>query len=343
MHTTSLAPPQQRLIHYNPANEVLLGKIDPIVFARSVGEGMRAGVRSVIEACVHLRDGDRLFEADPSLHDQFVRALVDENVIPKRSARLGNVAKSKFSMLRKIGECANFLLDDEIFRFLEPGYSILYHVIRLHEDLPGDHQERTARLVRLFEAQGSLSREFLIEQIDLVNRAREANAVEAPDPWDKGSVHRFDLVLMTPVQARDIRRLGENYGDRAPRCLSLRERVAKDAICIVIGRIVDLPAIENKLLPGSGFASISRVLLPQEPLISDVTESQVVVIATRGRLKDLCIDRFEWLPRGQALDFLSLASQLAPSAKNRVRLFAPAKCDGWCTIVGEANWEPADE
>ena len=27
----------------------------------------------------------------------------------------------------------------------------------------------------------------------------------------------------------------------------------------------------------------------------------------------------------------------------RVHLFAPAKCDGWRTIVGEANWEPADE
>ena len=84
--------PSRSLTRYNPTPEILLGKSDPAVFARSVGEGMRSGVRSVIEACVQLRDAVKLFEADSSLlRMQFRRALVDENVIPKRSARLGNV------------------------------------------------------------------------------------------------------------------------------------------------------------------------------------------------------------------------------------------------------------
>jgi hypothetical protein len=134
------------LTQYNPPTDLLLSKTDPVVFASRIGEGMRAGVRSVIGACVLLFEADRLFDTDPRLLDQFFLALVDENVIPKRSARLGNVGKSKFSMLRKIGKHADLLLDDGIFRFLESGYSVLYHVILLYEALPGDHQYRLARL-----------------------------------------------------------------------------------------------------------------------------------------------------------------------------------------------------
>ena len=328
---------------YNPTPGILLGKSDPAVFARSVGEGMRSGVRSVIKACVQLRDAVKLFEADSSLLDQFRRALVDENVIPRRSARLGNVENSKLSMLRTIGERANLLLDDKIFRFLEPGYSVLYHVVRLYDDLTGDHQQRMSRLVELFEAQGSLSREFLIDQISLLKQAREAKETEAQDPWDNKPLQKFDLVLMAPVVRHDLRRLAENYGDRAPLCLSFHQRVAKDAVGIVIARMVDLPMIENKMLPGSGFSSISHVLIPHAPLSPDVTNAPVLVIATRGQPQDLCVDRFDWLPLDQVIAPVSLAAQLAPNAKNRVHLFAPAKLEGWCTIRGEANWESAHE
>ena len=169
---------------------ILLGNMNPIAVARAVGDGMRSGVHSVIEACVQLREGARLFEADANLHDQFLRALVDENVIPKRSARLGNVENSKLSMLTKIGKNADLLLDPVIFKFMEPGYSVLYHVIRLYEDLPGDHQDRMSRLVQLFDAQGSVSREFLIEQINLAKQAREGNATDTLDPWENGRLER---------------------------------------------------------------------------------------------------------------------------------------------------------
>jgi hypothetical protein len=333
------------LTRYNPTPDILLGKSDPVIFARSVGEGMRSGVRSVIKACVQLRDAVKLFEGDPSLLDQFRRALVDENVIPKRSARLGNVENSKLSMLRTIGERANLLLDDQVFRFLEPGYSVLYHVVRLYDDLPGDHQQRTSRLVELFEAQGGLSREFLIDQISLLKQAREANETEAPDPWDDKPLQKFDLVLMAPVVRNDLRRLAENYGDgdRGPLCLNFHQRVAKDAVGIVIARMVDLPMIENKMLPGCGFASISRILIPHAPLSPDVTDVPVLVIATRGRPQNLCVETFDWLPHDQVIAPVSLAAQLAPNAKNRVHLFAPAKLEGWCTIRGDANWEPTDE
>jgi hypothetical protein len=318
---------------------VLPGKTDPTVLARQVAEGMRAGVRSVIEACVLLFQAFQIFEADPKLLEYFCAALVSENVIPRRSARLG-FEKSHLSMLRKIGEFAFLLLDDAIFRYLEPGRSILYYVIRLYEELSGSHLDRIARLAELFEAEGGLSRDFLIEQVKKAERTRQPDTVQA-DPW-LSATSDYDCILMTPIGRRDIRRLVD-YADRPPLCLRIHERVSKDAIGIAIARLVDLPTIENKLFPGCGFASISRVLIPQQPADPDVTNTQVVVIATRGQRNSGDLPKFQWVAGAASIDPASLASRLVPDAENRLHLFATAESDGWNSIIGEANWSPSDE
>jgi hypothetical protein len=323
-------------------SELLPGKTDPTVLAQRVAEGIRAGVRSVIEACLLLVEALRLLETDSLLLDQFRLALVGENVIPRRSARLG-FEKSHLSMLRKIGEFAFLLLDDAIFRYLEPGRSILYYVIRLYEELSGSHRDRIARLVELFEAEGGLSRDFLIEQVKKAERTRQPDTVQAADPWLLATSDRdYDCILMTPIGRRDIRRLVD-YADRPPLCLRVHERVSKDAIGIAIARLVDLPTIENKLFPGCGFASISRVLIPQQPADPDVTNTQVVVIATRGQRNSSDLAEFHWLAGAASIDPVSLASRLVPDAENRLHLFATAESDGWNSIIGEANWSPSDE
>lgn len=339
MDVTPLTPAIERS---DLDSQFLPGKTDPTVLASRVAEGMRAGVRSVVEACVLLFWALQLFDADSNLLEQFRTALVGEKVLPWRSARLG-YEKSHLSMLRKIGEFAFLLLDDTILKYLEPGRSILYYVVRLYEELSGDHQLRVARMVELFEAEGHLSREFLIEQVKKAEKARQPDTPHEDDPWvSANSVRNFDLVLMTAVDRRDIRRMVE-YADRSPRCLRIHERVSEDAIGVAIARLVDLPVIENKLLPGCGFASISRVLILQQPADPVVTNAQVVVIATRGARDSSDLADFQWLTGGASLDNVSLANRLVPDAENKLHLFATAESDGWNSIIGEANWSQTDE
>jgi hypothetical protein len=325
------------------ASDVLLGKPDPSILAFRIAEGIRSGVRSMIDACILLNEGSRLFKADPGLRDQFIRALADENVIPKRSARLGGFEKSKLSMLRKIGRNADLLLDDKIFRYLEPGRSVLFHTIRLYEELQGDHESRLARLVELFEAQGSLSREFLIEQIKLAERAGQSDVPQAVAPWVAGDcAERYDLILITLLDRRVSRRLGEHLVDHPP-FMSIHERVANRAIGVAIARLVDLPVIENKLLPGCGFDRVAQLFLLRNPVDPDVTDAQVIVVARRGWRHGDCLVGFQWLFPGEPLDAVALASRLVPHAKHKLHLFASAESDGWCSIVGDANWRHPDE
>ena len=264
---------------------ILPSNTDPLTLASRVAERIHLGVRSMIEACILINEGVKYFEADREMLDQFRKALVNAHVIPSRSARLGDVDKSKLSMLRKIGEYADLLLEEKLFKFLEPGRSILYHVIRLHELLLGDHQDRIARLVELFEAQGSLTRGFLIDQINLAKRASEADNNQVADPWaSAASDQDFDCIVATLADRRDVRRLAEDYPDRSPLCLRIHERVAKNAVGFFLARIADLPVIENKLLPGCGFSGMSRVFLVHGPLDAD---SKMRSIRSRGRKSSL--------------------------------------------------------
>ena len=52
----------------------------------------------------------------------------------------------------------------------------------------------------------------------------------------------------------------------------MHEQASERSVAVVVGRIADLPAIENKLL--AGFL-VSQILLLQQPLGADVTEAQV--------------------------------------------------------------------
>jgi hypothetical protein len=322
--------------------DFLPSNTDPSDVAARVGSGMRSGVRSVIEACVTLVDGVRIFEADPGALEKFRQALADQNVLPRRSARLGNVEKGKFSMLKKIGENAGLLLDDQIFGFLEAGYSVLYHVVRLYEELPGDHQARLAELAKRFSPQGGLTRDFLIEQIDLATKPANDNEPDAPLPWaDETTKPAFELVLMTPSNGH-MRRLREDYVGRLPLWGRIYDRVSTDAIGVVVARVSDLPIIERKLLPGCGFAGIAQVFLLHEPLSSDVTQAEVVVLARRQPSTQDESPQLQWMPKGQAVDLTALSTVFAPGAQQKLHLFATSASDGWQSIVGEANWSDAD-
>lgn len=321
------------------------GETNPTALGAQVVSGLRSTVRAVIDACVLISETVRRFEGDRESLDEFLHVLADGNVIPRKQARLGSKS-SKLSKLRKIGDYAEMLTRDGIIKHLEPGYTINYHVTLLYDALLGDEEARVKRLVQILQVEGGLSREFLIQQTRLAEKAARLLADPEVDLWNGDAVpgkdQKFDLILLTPDR-RDLQRLGEDYEGELPWCLRVNERVAAKAAALVVASLADIPAIASRLLPLCGFESIKHIFLVREPIDADVTGAQVIAIAERGGRGSDHIPDFQWLPDGEPLDAGSLASRLVPAAANKLHVFAPTGAEGWCSIIGEANWSQDDE
>jgi hypothetical protein len=329
---------------------LLPGKSAAAVEGALVVGGFRAGVRAVIEACVRTAESIRRFQDDPSAIDDFLAALVEGNVISRSEARLG-LSSPKLSKFRTIGDHAELLCSDEILSHPEPGYTIPYQAVVLFNVLAGDEHARFEQLVKILQAE-PVSRERLIAQTEMAKRAKRSSTAGISEFNPEGAREdigngikvskHFDLLLADLNLASDLRHTEQNYGDHPPLCLRIRPRVAEDAVAVVIARLADIPTIENKLLPRWGFGDVARVLLLRDPVDPDVTDAQVVVIATRGRREIDQVGDLQWLPYGEPLDAVGLAARLVPDAKSKLHLFATQVSEGWCSIVGEANWRDAD-
>jgi hypothetical protein len=243
-------------------------------------------------------------------------------------------------MLRKIGANANLLLDEQLFKFLEPGRSTLFHVVRLYEELQGDHEQRVTELVRRFGVQGALSRSFLIDQIKLEEAKSKGQKEKSAEPWTTkikadGSSGEFDLVLLTPSQEA-LLRLEEYSFDELSRRFLGDFRLSDAGYGIAVVRLADISKVE-RLLEAFGFARVSQVLLshvPDDPIVTDAT---VVVVRERAVAAGINPSTIEWCLPGEALDVHGLAGRLRPTAKKRLHLFASAETDGWCSFIGKTN------
>jgi hypothetical protein len=327
---------------------LLLGKNDAAVEAALVVRGIRSGVRAVIEACVRTNDTIRRFSDDPDSIDAFLAVLVDGNVISPNEARLGK-ASPKLVKLCAIGAHRGLLTRDEVFQYLEPGYTVLYQVIVLYNTLQGDENDRFEKLVQILHDEGTASRETLSDRTAAIKRAKR-NLEIPPAANDnvrpEGDISRsFDLALLTLDHQIDRRRLGEDYADRPRFCQLAHGLLAEEATAIVIARVTDLPLIENKLLPMLGFTGPSHVFLVRAPTGSNVTEAEVLVFTDRR--KRPFVPDFEWLAFDDSFDPNLIAEQLVPDSKRRLHLFARksvnTKSGYWLAIVGDGNWSHADE
>ncbi|KIU50800.1 hypothetical protein QU41_06805 [Bradyrhizobium elkanii] len=71
---------------------------------------------------------------------KLLNALVGAKVLSQAEADAGlGGRKSTMSMLRKIAERADVILHPKILPFLQPGYSVLYQVALLYEDLEANN------------------------------------------------------------------------------------------------------------------------------------------------------------------------------------------------------------
>jgi hypothetical protein len=325
---------------------LLLGKNDAAAEATLVVRGFRSGVRAVIDACVRTNDTIRRFSDDPDSIDAFLAVLADGNVISRNEARLGK-ASPKLVKLCTIGAHCGLLCREEVFQYLEPGYTVLYQVIVLYNTLQGDENGRFEKLVQILREERIPSREALSDRTAAAKRAKRSlgSALAAGDSSrPEGDIsHSLDLVLLTPDQ-RDFSRLNENYIDPPRFCQLAHSLLAEEATAVVVARLTDLPLIENKLLPVLGFPGPSHVLLVREPIEANVTDAEIVVIADRKETPTA--PEFSWLSSDESLDARLVADQLAPDAKRKLHLFAqegPVESGGWLLVIGNSNWGHADE
>jgi hypothetical protein len=325
--------------------KVLPGKTDPYSLVTVIAKLVRSGVQAEIKGYRLLAGGRRLYKDDPEQLEVFHQGLVDENLIPRRSARLGpdtslRIEKSQLSMMCTVGENDHLLLDNRIFKYLRPGRSLLYHVVRLHRELPGEFEERTERLASRLEKMGQICRSGLIDEIKKEIENRKTPTEREPDPWETPASQRlYDLVLLTP-DSRHVRRAEESYhSDFLPRCMRTHENVSDDAVAIVLGRMSDLPVVKDKLLAGCGFDAPWRLFLLRRPLKPDVTEEEVVVLAQRSSQDRVRYSEFTWLDDDETVDANSLVSRLVPTAANKLHVFASVRCEGWDSLIGDENWD----
>jgi hypothetical protein len=277
--------------------------------------------------------------------------LVDGSVISLKEARLG-LASPKLCKLRAIGANAELLRREEVLRHLDPGYTIIYQVVVLYNELQGDEEARFAQLADILRTERPLSREALSLRTELAKRAKRPSVQQLPvcrSPAVDSEVSRiadftgkrFDLLLATLSSVSDPRKLACDYGDRPPLALRVKGYIAPDAVAVVVAQLADIPTIENRLLPRWGFDRIARVLLVRRPSQPDVSRAEVVVVAVReGWAEDqISID---WLQDDELLDSTRLASRIMPDANNKLHLFATTPSDGWCSMIGDENWSDAD-
>ena len=335
-------------------SNLLPRKSDAAAEAALVVDGFRSGARAVIYACVRTNEALRQFpDDDPDLTDAFLAVLVDGNIISRSEARLGK-ASPKLSKFKAIGENAEMLLDEQVFRYLTPGYTLIYQVTVLYSVLDGDEPHRFDQLVRELAALSPLSRERLSARTEEIKRAKK-RASAMPSISDAGDNRAGDdvdpiaslgtdykVVLLTPDRARD---LSEDYSED-PNFLRLgSELLVEDAVAVVTARLTDLPLIEDRLLPILGFSYASQVCLVRMPLHADVTGAEVIIIAHRKETAFKA--NFTWIADGKELDAKAVVERLLPDAGKKLHLFASEETHGssdqWFSVVGNANWGQSDE
>jgi hypothetical protein len=332
-------------------SEFLPGKTVAAEEGALVVSGFRAGVQSVIGACVRTSETITRFRDDPSAIDDFLGALVEGNIISRSEARLG-LASPKLSKFKAIGENAEVLCREQVFRYLPPGYTTVYHATVLYGLLDGDEAHRFDQLVRELDALSPLSRERLIARTEEIKRAKKgastlpftSDATDSRAGSDVDPIANlgadYELVLLTPDRQRDLWRLSEDYVAEPEFLRFAREVLAEEAVAVVIARLADIPIIENKLLPILGFSYVSQLCLVRVPMHADVTGAEVLIVAHRKQTD--FTTNYTWLADSEALDAKALVERLVPDAGMKLHLFASEEShqssDGWLSIVGKANW-----
>ena len=111
---------------------------DPADVAQRFLQHRAASVEEEVSSTVVLSEGMATFGNDQELLQQFLEELEKAKVLTKAEIAEGLTGKksgSTLSKLKKIKEHRHVILHPKILPFLQPGYSVLYELALLYEDL----------------------------------------------------------------------------------------------------------------------------------------------------------------------------------------------------------------
>jgi hypothetical protein len=109
---------------------------NPSSIADTVLDHRASSVREDVKSHVAFSKGVNALLDDKGALDKLLAILVDRKVLSKDDAHLGlSASESHLSMLNKINRYRDVILDERIVGYLAPGYSVLYQLVSLYEDL----------------------------------------------------------------------------------------------------------------------------------------------------------------------------------------------------------------
>lgn len=342
----------------------------PTELVRTFVEHRSAGVTSIVESTVAFSKGLTSFHDDAEKLTEFLQALHEAKVLTKEEVASGLSPKSDAaaSKMKKISEYADVIRDERILPLLSAGYSVLYEVALLFQEMERRQQGVAHLRARLMTSNGPISRSWLkAQRAKLEEKStktnKEAVQTELPkvDPVDAPSIQPMatagediapgvDLpkeveaevekvpvaaVLMT-VNSKDVSRLDKSLQENSdPNCLTLRDQIENRAVLLVYTRASTLTSMQA-VIKSLGFDRCSRIGLVGEIAGNDITSSNVMAIYVRGGLTGIA-EAIDW--RSEK-DPAALADRiLAGIEGRRVHLFAKSRSEGWDSLVGDENWQ----
>jgi hypothetical protein len=109
---------------------------NPSIIANVVLDHRASSVREDVKSHVAFSTGVNALLDDKEALDKLLAILLDRKILSTDDVRVGlSAPESYLSMLNKISKYRDVLLDERILRYVSPGYSVLYQLACLYEDL----------------------------------------------------------------------------------------------------------------------------------------------------------------------------------------------------------------
>lgn len=328
------------------------------------------GVIGEVKSAVVLTSGLERFKESPAELESFLKGLQEANILSKSEAASFIKTKNSsgtISMLKKIAEYQGELLDSRIRSRLRPGYSCLYQVSLLTEEVKKGQQgiERLAEI--LSERDGEISRAWIIKRreqlsgkiktpkqpavVDHSEEVVDLDADEVPsiqaDITDGGSADkpepsitsapRKQMVtgLLLTVTEEQASRFSKELADNgACACVKVSGEIDANAVLLIDARADTLLSMSTTI--GSlGFGRCVQAGLLSDPTGQDITASRMLAVYVRGSV-ELAMFK-DWT---NGVTPAELAGRILEGVGGRrVHLFADAETEGWESVVGDANWQ----
>ena len=322
------------------------------------------GVTGAVESAIIVTDGMVRFKGNAEQLKEFSEGLHNAKVLAQKEVAniIGGRSSATISKFKKIADYRSWLLNEKILPFLSTGYSTLYELANLAEELAKGQQGVDQLFSILSESDGEATRSWTSAKREELRSSTGASEVYGEQHDDVVDVDQHEVpplqadqaddttknshkeepirrqtvkALLLTVTDDDVMRFDEALADNAPiACVKISNDIDAEAVLLISGKADTLLSMST-IIGSLGFQRCVRIGLLSEPEGADITSCEAMAVYLRGNVP---------LPNGATnwntnVDPAKLADQILEGISGRrVHLFAAAAADGWETLVGEAAW-----